>query len=107
MQNLAEILTEVRRRNREYLPTLLSIESRVNAGDSLTKGDQVLLIDACEMANATLVLDNLPDTLALARRIIALCDTVTVRALMNDQRANSTRYRNHYQPTRQQQEVTP
>ena len=102
MDKFAALAFEASSRNREHLPRLLKLAARVEAGATLTADEINFLIDANEAAQAAIALGT-PS--AIADCIIDLSGTISMRSLLNDQRGDSTRYRNL--STNQQQEVTP
>ncbi len=78
--------------NRKSLPRLLALHARVQAGDTMDAGEIGFRIDAIEAAHASIALGA---TNSLAARVIALSEAISMRSLLNDQRGESTRYRNH------------
>ena len=105
--NLEVIAMLVQVLNRNHLPQLFSLQAHVNAGKALSSDDVAFLLDCIETAHATITLtsrDQAPSD--LAHHILSLCDSISMKALLNDQRSRSTRYRTPTNPT-QTQEVTP
>jgi hypothetical protein len=83
----AALLSEIRQRNHDRLPRLIDIERRVSEGFALSRNDLHDLIDGRESATSSLALAD-PDQCErfVARRILLLCESTRLFALMNDQR---------------------
>jgi len=92
MKQLFNLGLEAADRTRESLPRLLALQARVQAGETMDARDIGFLIDAIEAAHASIALG---ETNSLAARVIELSEAISMRLLLNDQRGESTRYRNH------------
>lgn len=94
--DLTTIALLIRHQNREHLPQLLALETRVNAGGSLTAHEINFLIDCTEAAHATLALHTTDQELnPLPERIIDLCDTIAIHADRNRQHTTSPAPQDH------------
>ncbi len=92
MKQIFTLGLEAADRTRESLPRLLALQARVQAGETMDAGEIGFLIDAIEAAHASIALGA---TSSLAARVIELSEAISMRSLLNDQRGESTRYRNH------------
>ena len=98
--NLEVIALLVQTLNRNHLPQLFDLQAHVNAGKTLSSDDVAFLLDCIEAAHATITLtshDQAPSD--LAHHILPLCDSISMKALLNDQRSRSTRYRTPTNPS--------
>lgn len=88
------LLSEIRQRNRERLPRLIDIERRASEGYALFRNARDDLIDEIECASSSLALGE-PDQheVALARRILVICESIRLYAQINEQERYSARQR--------------
>ncbi len=88
--DLTTIALLIRHQNREHLQQLLALETRVNAGDTLTAHEVNFLIDCTETAHAVMALHTTdPELNPLPERIIDLCDTIAIHGNRNRQHTPS------------------
>jgi len=88
--------TELHRRNQAHLPRFLAIEARMNAGETLLYQDCRQINAAIECASATLALgDSDRSVIILARRILLLCDALTILDTANRRRLSVVEATDH------------